>query len=195
MEKLTIKQRMAFVLKKYGYYFLLGVLLLGLIITIVAVSVSGKQVDESDSSVPTNSAVTPFMPVANASVYKGYYGDSLCFNETLNQWETHKAIDFQVATGSKVFAILDGTVKDIYTNILEGTVVVVEHTDGLISSYGSLDEGVLVSVGDKVSRGDELGMVSASATSETSAGAHLHFAMLEDGEKIDPSAYLNISNK
>lgn len=194
MENLTFKQRISYVLKKYGYYMLVGVLLLGLIITIAVVTTNSSSYRDEVSE-PTSTIINPYMPVANATVYKGYYGDSLCFNETLGQWETHKAIDFQVASGSKVFAILDGTVKDVYTNILEGTVVVVEHDNGLVSTYGSLEEDVLVSKGDKVSRGDELGIVSSTATAETAAGAHLHFAMSEDGEKIDPSAYLNISNK
>ena len=194
MENLTIKQKMVYVLKRYGYYFLLGCLLAGLVLIIAfATAKPGGLKDEVTE--PTSTMVTPFLPVANASIYKGYYGDSLCFNETLNQWETHKAIDFSVATGSKVFAILDGTIKDVYTNVLEGTVVVVEHNNGMVSSYGSLDENVLVTKGDKVSRGDEIGTVSSSATCEASAGAHLHFALMEDGEKIDPSAYLNITSK
>ena len=194
MENLTIKQKMIYVLKRYGYYFFLGFLIAGLILVIALATPKSSGLD-SGVTEPTSSTVSPYLPVANASIYKGYYGDSLCFNETLNQWETHKAIDFSVATGSKVFAILDGTIKDVYTNILEGTVVVVEHDNDMVSSYGSLDENVLVTKGDKVSRGDEIGSVSTSASCEASAGAHLHFTLMEDGEKIDPSAYLNITSK
>lgn len=185
---------MSYVLKKYGYYFLTGILLAGILATIIAVSVTSSKVDE-EQNLPTSSAVTPFMPVANASVYKGYYGDALCFNDTLRQWETHKAIDFQVASGSKVYAMLDGVVKDVYTNLLEGTVVVLEHDGGLVSTYGSLSDDISVAKGDSVSRGDAIGVVSDSATCEASADAHLHFVLEKDGEKVDPSAYLNISNK
>lgn len=194
MENLTMKQKMIFVLKKYGYYFLLGILVVGILATIIAVSATSSKVDE-DPNLPTSSAVTPFMPVANATIYKGYYGDSLCFNETLKQWETHKAIDFQVSSGSKVYATLDGVVKNVYTNLLEGTVVVIEHDDGLISTYGSLGDDVSVSVGDMVNRGDEIGVVSNSATCEASADAHLHFVMEKNGKKVDPSEFLNISSK
>lgn len=194
MENLTVAQKITYVLKKYGYYFLMGILLAGILATIIAVSVSSSRVDEGDN-LPTSSTISPFMPVANASIYKGYYGDSLCFNETLRQWETHKAIDFQVANGSKVYAMLDGVVKNVYTNLLEGTVVVLEHDGGLVSTYGSLGDDISVSVGDSVSRGDAIGVVSDSATCEASADAHLHFVLEKDGEKVDPSAYLNISNK
>lgn len=191
MENYTIKQKMFNVLKKYGYYFMLGLLVLGVVITLIIVGVSDK--NSNNDSVPTSSAVTPFMPVLNATLYKEFYGDQLIYNETLKQWETHNGIDLQVANGSKVYSILDGEVTDIYSNVLEGTVVVVEHEDGLTSCYGSLDSELNVEIGDTISRGDEIGVVSASAYAESDAGTHLHFSLLENDKKVDPAAYLNIS--
>ena len=192
MESKSFKQKISGFFSKYGYFVLLGVLVLAVIITsIVASSVNKGE----DKYVDTNATVSAYMPVLNATIYKDYYSDELAFNSTLNQWETHKAIDFQVASGSNVYSILDGVVKDVYTNILEGTVVTIEHNDGLTSTYGSLDSELDVEVGDSISRGDVIGVVSASATSESDAGAHLHFAMSLDGEKIDPASYLNITNK
>ena len=191
MENNTFKQKMVNVIKKYGYYVLLGFLALATIITLIIVGVSDKNVEED--IVPTNTAVTPFMPVLNATLYKEFYGDELTYNETLKQWETHNGVDLQVASGSKVYSILDGEVTDVYTNVLEGTVIVIEHDDGLTSTYGSLDSDVNVSVGDSVSRGDEIGTVSASAHSELDAGAHLHFSLYDNDQKVDPASYLNIS--
>ena len=181
------------VFKKYGYYMLLGLLVIGVVLTLIIVGVSDK--NKPEESVPTNSSITPFMPVLNATLYKEYYGDELIYNATLKQWETHNGIDLQVANGSKVYSILDGVVKDVYSNVLEGTVVVVEHDDGLTSSYGSLDSELNVEVGDFVSRGDEIGTVSASAYAESDAGTHLHFSMFDNDKKVDPASYLNISNK
>ena len=190
MENYTLKQKMSCVFRKYGYYILLGVLAIGIVLTLIFVGVSDK--NSIEESVPTNSAVTPFMPVLNATLYKEYYGDELMYNATLKQWETHNGIDLQVANGSKVYSILDGKVKDIYSNVLEGTVVVVEHDNGLTSSYGSLDSELNVEIGDSVSRGDEIGKVSASAYAESDAGTHLHFSLMENDKKVDPASYLNI---
>lgn len=190
MENLTIKQKITNVFKKYGYYMLLGVLVVGALLTLILVSSS----KESDlDTTPTNSAITPYMPVLNATLYKGYYGDELTYNATLKQWETHNGIDLQVASGSSVYSILDGKIKDVYTNILEGTVVVIDHENGLTSQYSSLANDVNVKIGDEVSRGDVIGTVSQSANSELEAGDHLHFAMFDNDKKIDPAAYLNIS--
>lgn len=193
MERYSIKQKMVDVLKKYGYYMLLGFLLFSIVLTLIIVSLtSNKQTPEPE---PTNVTVSAYMPVLNASIYKGYHGDELVFNSTLKQWETHNAIDFQVANGSKVYSILDGKVIDVYANDSDGHVVVIDHQNGLKSTYGSLDENVYVKIGDTVYRGDEIGLVSASADAEMDAGAHLHFAMTENDKKIDPSSYLNISTK
>ena len=193
MENYDKKQKILSVLKKYKYYMLFAILIGAVVLSMVIVASSSNKVVEEES-VPTNSAVTPFMPVLNATLYKEYYGDELIYNATLKQWETHNGIDLQVASGSKVYSILDGEVKDVYSNVLEGTVVVVEHSDGLTSCYGSLDADIDVAVGDKVSRGDEIGFVSTSANAELDAGAHLHFSMFENDKKIDPASYLNISS-
>lgn len=193
MENITFKQKIMNYLKKNGYYLLLGLMALSLVITLIIVGVNVKNYE--DETVPTNTQVSPYLPVLNGSLYKSYYGDELIYNETLKQWETHNGIDLQVANGSKVYSILDGKIVDVYSNVLEGTVVVVEHADGLKSCYGSLDNNVLVEVGDSVSRGEELGVVSSSANAEADAGAHLHFSMFENDKKIDPAAYLNISVK
>jgi len=196
MENYTLKQKMANVFRRYGYYMLLGLFVLAIVLTLIIVATStNNSVPQEDNSVPTNTTITPYMPVLNATIYKGYYGDELVYNETLKQWETHNGVDFQVANGSKVYSILDGKVTDVYTNLLEGTVVVVEHADGLKSCYGSLDEEVSVNVGDNVSRGEELGSVASTASSETDAGAHLHFSMFDNDKKIDPASYLNIETK
>lgn len=190
MENSTFKQKMTNILKRYGYYFILGILVVGAILTMILIGVSDSK---KQQSVPTSTKITPYMPVLNATLYKEYYGDELCYNATLKQWETHNGIDLQVASGSSVYSILDGKVKDIYSNILEGTVVVIEHDNGLVSQYASLDSDLKVKIGDEVSRGDIIGAVSESANAESDAGAHLHFSMFDNDKKIDPAAYLNIS--
>lgn len=192
MENLTLKQKMTNVLKRYGYYFILGILVVGAVLTMILVGVSESN---KNKLAPTNSStITPYMPVLNATLYKGYFADELTYNSTLKQWETHNGIDLQVASGSSVYSILDGKVKDVYTNILDGTVIVIEHNNGLTSEYSSLGSDVKVKVGDDVSRGDIIGAVSESANRELEAGAHLHFSMYDNGKKIDPAAYLNISS-
>lgn len=194
MENDSVMQKIKNVFRKYSYYMLLGFLVLAVVLTLVIAGVNGKKQDPSGVD-DVSATINPYLPVLNASIYKGYYGDELVFNETLKQWETHNGIDFQAASGSSVYSILDGKVIDVYSNVLEGSVVVIEHADGVVSKYASLDETLKVNVGDSVNRGQVLGTISQSASSEIDAGAHLHFSLTDDGNKIDPASYLNIATK
>jgi murein DD-endopeptidase MepM/ murein hydrolase activator NlpD len=191
----SIGQKIKNLFRKYSYYMLLGVLLLAVVLTIVVAGVVSSNDKGGGMVEDVSVTISPYLPVLNATIYKDYYGDELCYNQTLKQWETHNGIDFQAASGSSVYSILDGRVIDVYSNILEGAVVVVEHENGLISTYASLDDEVLVQKGDDVNRGQELGTISSTSSSEADAGAHLHFSITDNGNKINPASYLNIGNK
>ena len=194
MEGKLIMRKIKNVFQKYGYYLILGVLGLTAVISLIAIAVNKNK---NDTPIIEDVAVTisPYLPVLNATIYKDYSVDELLYNSTLKQWEVHKGLDFQTATGSSVYSILDGKVVDVYSNVLEGSVVVVEHDNGWVSTYASLDENVNVKKGDSVNRGDQLGTVSSSASAELDAGAHLHFSLEDNGKAVDPAAYLNIGTK
>lgn len=194
MEGRIFMRKIKNVIQKYGYYLLLGLLVLTAVITVVVVGVNkSKNIEPNTEDVAVT--ISPYLPVLNATIYKDYAADELLYNSTLKQWEVHKGLDFQTATGSSVYSILDGKVVDVYSNVLEGSVVVVEHENGWISTYASLDENVKVKEGDSVNRGDQLGTVSSSASAELDAGAHLHFSLEDNGKSVDPAAYLNIGTK
>lgn len=179
-------------LKKYGYYFALGGLLLVLSVAVVLTSVFAESGDKIQ---PTNvSQITFDMPVMNASVLKGYSDTELQYNAVLNVWEIHKAIDFSAEIGTNVLAVYSGTVSSVSKNLLEGTTIEIDHGNGLKTTYGSLDADVNVKVGDVVSKGDVIGKASNSATSETTNQGEVHFEVWKDGNVVDPSSYLNLSN-
>ena len=124
MEKTKrFKQRIKDFVSRYSYYMVLGVLILAVVVSLVVVGVVGKN-NSKGSVEDVNVSINPYLPVLNATIYKDYYGDELIYNSTLKQWETHNGIDFQAASGSSVYSILDGKVIDVYSNILEGAVVV-----------------------------------------------------------------------
>lgn len=185
-------------LKKYGYLVLIGVALLTLTITLLAVGTKGPQEDPNykDPSGQVNATVKTYLPVADATVIKEFSDTQLMYNGTLKQWEAHKSIDFSAEEGSDVVAYTDGTVIDVSNNYLNGTVVTVEHANGLKTIYGSLQEDVSVKKGDAIKGGSVIGKVGATANSAIDLGSHLNFQMVENDKKIDPSGYLNLaSNK
>lgn len=113
-----------------------------------------------------------------------FCADSLEWNESLGQWQTHAAIDFTAAPGEAVFAIADGVVLDAYWDPLYGNVVVVDHGDGRTARYGSLSTLELVEVGMQVNRGEILS-AAGECPAEESLGTHLHFEYYENGTAVD----------
>lgn len=195
----TTKDKILGVLKKYSYIFVTVALLIVLSI-ILAVNVSKTPVVDNNTNnnidnQPVNSgAVTFYLPVLNCSAIKEYSDTKLMYNNTLNQWEAHMALDLTGNAGDSVYAALDGKVVAVYDNYLEGKVVELEHKDNLKTIYKSMADTLDLKVGDTVSRGQVIGKVGTSA-SEAHLGNHLHFEVEENGKKIDPSGYLNLTDK
>lgn len=134
------------------------------------------------------------MPLENAKVYKEYAENHLLEDKTTGFWQTHQAIDFAAAEGDKVLSVYDGTVEKIENSMMDGMVITIKHSNNLKSVYKCLGDDVLVQEGDKVSSGQEIGVVSTNLT-EKADGVHLHFELYEDDKLIDPTPYFSDSGK
>ena len=179
----------------YIYAGVIALLILACAVVIAVVNINqttNLNIGEEVVQVSANNFV---VPMKNATISKDYSGSELQYNETLKQWEIHKAIDFIPADDLNVYAVAEGTVSNVYTNYLEGTVVEISHSNGIISIYKSLAKEVKVSVGEKVGAGLVIGSVSANMAQELKTGAHLHFEMTKNGAKINPNDYLDLGNK
>ncbi len=195
MDKTNFQQKKKVVMN-YVYAILIGILVIACAVTIALVSAnnSNGRADVGDDGVDV-STTTYVVPMQNATIAKDYSGTELQYNDTLKQWEIHKAIDFIATDNQNVYAVADGTVSNVYTNYLEGTVVEISHSDGIVSIYKSLASDVSVAVGDTVSAGQVIGQVGDSMAQESNTGAHLHFEMTVNGVKVDPNDYLSLGDK
>lgn len=195
MDKTNSQQKKKVVMN-YVYAILIGILVIACAVTIALVSAnnSNGRADVGDDGVDV-STTTYVVPMQNATIAKDYSGTELQYNDTLKQWEIHKAIDFIATDNLNVYAVADGTVSNVYTNYLEGTVVEISHSDGIVSIYKSLASDVSVAVGDTVSAGQVIGQVGDSMAQESNTGAHLHFEMTVNGVKVDPNDYLSLGDK
>lgn len=192
----TNSQQKKKIVMNYVYAVLIGILVIACAVTIALVSTnnSNNRADIGDDGIDV-STTTYVVPMQNATIVKDYSGSELQYNDTLRQWEIHKAIDFQAGDDLNVYAVADGTVSNVYTNYLEGTVIEISHTDGIVSIYKSLNSEVSVAVGDNVSAGQIIGQVADSMAQESNTGTHLHFEMTVNGVKVDPNDYLSLGDK
>lgn len=186
-------------MKKYGYYCMVGVLVIALGVTIGIVAgtedntLSTNPADNPVVSVSGPETLTFTLPMENPSIVKDFSGTDVMWNATYGWWETHEGMDL-TSDNPIVFAIADGEVISVTEDVFEGTKVVIEHSSGLESIYSSLSD-VKVKQGDKVKKGDQIGNASDTAGNETATGAHLHFELIENGSKIDPNNYLELEPK
>lgn len=98
----------------------------------------------------------------------------------------HKGIDVGGAQGDPVRAVDAGTVTFAGAMSGYGSVVEIDHGDGVETLYAHLSS-LAVSTGDAVSAGDHVG--GMGCTGECT-GTHLHFEVRVDGRPEDPRRHL-----
>jgi len=101
--------------------------------------------------------------------------------------EHHKGVDFAGKDGSHVNTVAAGVVTWASERYGYGNMVEVNHGNGYATRYGH-NKKILVKVGDKVDKGDELALMGSTGRS---TGPHVHFEVLKNGRNVDPSKYVN----
>lgn len=117
--------------------------------------------------------------------------DHLAYNETTRDWRTHEGVDLAAQLGEAVYAAADGTVYTIYEDEHLGMTVVLHHRDGYSTHYANLSEDIPVSVGENLKVGEVLGSVGQSACTESSGESHVHFALYQNNDPVDPQDFLS----
>ena len=102
---------------------------------------------------------------------------------------THQGLDYAVPTGTPVAALNSGTVLLARSLFFEGTCVVIDHGQGLLTLYLHLSE-FAVKEGDHIKRGQELGL---SGGTGRATGPHLHIAVRWQGIYLNPATMLKLN--
>lgn len=98
----------------------------------------------------------------------------------------HSGIDVAVGAGTPVRAAKDGTVTLAGLLGGYGEAIIVDHGDGSKTLYAHLSR-LLVEHGQKVARGDVIGLVGSTGRS---TGPHLHFEVIVGGLPHNPLDFL-----
>lgn len=194
MNKIKIKN----FLKTYGYWVGLfcSLVVLAVIVTLAAVRNTTPIDSTIDMNEPVSNTEIVFgNPVSEINLMKDYSNTKLQYSKTYGWWQVHKAVDFEAKEGSDVYAVMDGTVKEVTYNYLMGNIVKLDIGGGITVVYASLAGDVPVKAGDKVTKGSVIGKVGTTAKSESVDGAHLHLEVLLNDEAVDPNIYLDLGTK
>ncbi len=123
-------------------------------------------------------------PVPGSQRITSYYGYRI--HPVYKTKKFHTGIDVGAGYGLAIVAAGDGVVTMATTNGGYGKCVIINHGSGITTLYGHCST-LLVSVGDKVTKGQTIAKVGSTGVS---TGPHLHFEVRVNGSTTDPLQYL-----
>ena len=126
------------------------------------------------------------IPVENA-IISGVYGSQRILNGK-PKWP-HYGLDFAADEGTKIKAMLDGTVTLAEPDLFyTGGTLIFDHGHGISTLYMHMEK-ILVKKGQKVKQGDIIGTVGSTGRA---TGAHLDVRLNWFQTRLDPATVLDI---
>lgn len=148
--------------------------------------VQEKKSAVSDSNKPYSGSY--FLPVDN-KISKDFSNGNPVFSETMGDWRTHDGIDITAKIGDTVTAIQDGKITDIYPDELWGSVMIIEHGNGLTAKYCGVQTAMVSNT--NIDKGQVIGTV-VEIPVEADEESHVHLETEVNGEVVDPVKALNL---
>jgi murein DD-endopeptidase MepM/ murein hydrolase activator NlpD len=158
---------------------------------IMLMSFGKKQQEERELPAIVQNQVTENIP-AIAPVDFGKVTKVVLYGEVIdpetNKTKNHTGIDFQLSAGSDVVATADGVVASQSYGEKPGNFVVIRHNPTFSTRYYHFSK-TLVKAGDRVTKGQVIGLVGNTGLSTIS---HLHYEVLKNNTPVDPKGYLPV---
>lgn len=98
----------------------------------------------------------------------------------------HKGLDVRAATGTPILAAANGEVTRAEWFSTYGNAVDIDHGDGIATRYAHMSK-ILVKQGDKVTRGQIIGLVGNTGRSVAS---HVHYEVQVNDKPVNPINYI-----
>lgn len=149
---------------------------------------------ERNEAIEVYRSITPNLLVNSkfiapmSSFITSQYGNARVFNNSIKSY--HGGTDYRAPIGQKVIAANDGIVRIAKDRYYAGKSVIIDHGGGIYTQYYHLDR-IDVKVGQKVSKGDQIGL--SGATGRVS-GPHLHFGVIIRNIQVDPLVFIEKFN-
>ena len=150
-----------------------------------ALTSSIRNSGSSSSSSKYNGGIMAW-PVPSCHTVSSGYGGRI--HPTTGKYKFHGGLDIPGSYGSAIVAANSGKViwagnrGDSY-----GNYVIIDHGGGVSTLYGHSSK-VLVSTGQRVSRGQRIANVGSTGRS---TGPHCHFEVRINGSRVNPNPYVN----
>jgi murein DD-endopeptidase MepM/ murein hydrolase activator NlpD len=125
-------------------------------------------------------------PVANARLTSSYG-----YRTMGGRGEFHPGVDLAAPYGTPIYSTGAGVV--VYSGWMRGygNFIEIDHGNGYKTRYGHSSR-LLVSVGDDIRKDQQIAMVGCTGRC---TGPHLHYEIVREGKRQDPSMYLALAPK
>lgn len=150
--------------------------------------------DPANNAAPVraDTATGAFMyPTSNFQFTQGFGCSQYWWNYAYNAFwgcNVHNGIDLAAPWYTDVLAADSGIVEQAgWCDCGLGWYVKIDHLNGYKTTYGHMADAPLVSVGERVTKGDHIGEMGSTGNS---TGSHVHLSMEYQGNDVDPLAYL-----
>lgn len=128
-------------------------------------------------------SIPAIQPISNKDLTRIASGFGYRIHPVYKTTMMHTGVDFTAPVGTEVYATGNGTVSVVEKNGKGyGNSVTIRHGFGYETLYGHLSK-ILVREGQKVKRGDVIGLVGNSGLS---TAPHLHYEVIKNEAKINP---------
>ncbi len=129
------------------------------------------------------------MPMGT-DIIKDYSGGEMVYSKTMGDWRVHNGVDFSGSVGNEVVAVADGKIIKVTDDGFWGTVVEIDHGNGMVARYCGIKKGSCLSEGTEVKMREKIGSLGHIPV-EIGEEDHLHLEIMIDGEYVDPLKALN----
>ena len=158
--------------------------------TPTADSVSSQPYSSQSESKEETKKDTVFIMPVEGEIIKKHSAKELQFSSTYGDMRIHNGIDIAAKIGTSISACSDGVVESIDVNTNLGTVLIIDHRNGITVKYAGI-ENLKFDQGDTVKAGDIIGTVG-TVPAECMDKEHLHLEVFKNGEIAEPLETLGL---
>jgi biotin carboxyl carrier protein len=188
----TFKKRIIMITKnktsvKYFGIYLLVIPLIGLLLFAFTNSrynrASTSKVEVSESADKFQPSIYPVD--SKKITHVAEYGKRT--NPITKKNDFHSGIDFAISEGENLIATANGNVIESNYDLKKGNYLLIKHNN-TYSTFYSHFKIASVKVGDKIEKGQTIGITGNTGTYST--GPHVHYEVLKNGENVNPKDYM-----
>ncbi len=142
-----------------------------------------KYANTSSNKAAANSAYSWLIshPLPNSRVSSNYGGRTMS-----GRAENHSGLDLAAPSGTPIYATGPGIVTKSGWGTGYGQYVEINHGNGYLTRYAHASR-LIARVGEQVQAGDHIANVGCTGRC---TGPHLHYEVVKDGQRKNPSTYL-----